>query len=391
MLLLLPRINSTAPFAASKFRTRVGESLASVERHGTPLAEATTSSLEALKAYSTGYRVAFTVGFSASVPHLERAIAIDPQFAMAYAVLGNLYSSVGESVRSLQSTSKAYELRDRANDRDKFYIIANYQRQVTGNLERAQETCEIWAQTYPRDAHAHGLLSGFILQSSGKYEKSIEAAKKAIALDPDLAPAYANLAATYFNLNRLPEAENTIEQAYHRKLDMTEFLVLRYYISLLKGDVAGVEQQAALSRTKLEGEHWIIHSEALASARAGRLRLAEALSRRAIELARQAGQVERAATYLAGLAVSQAFFGLIPEWAPLLSDPNPCLPSARKILSMPLRNDMTYTRVMMGNFTFTIAVSGSITWTKNFYGNARPFTWNGDGFELLTNRPITEI
>ena len=313
MLLLLPRINSTAPFAASKFRTRVGESLASVERHGTPLAEATTSSLEALKAYSTGYRVAFTVGFSASVPHLERAIAIDPQFAMAYAVLGNLYSSVGESVRSLQSTSKAYELRDRANDRDKFYIIANYQRQVTGNLERAQETCEIWAQTYPRDAHAHGLLSGFILQSSGKYEKSIEAAKKAIALDPDLAPAYANLAASYFNLNRLPEAENTIEQAYHRKLDMTEFLVLRYYISLLKGDVAGVEQQAALSRTKLEGEHWIIHSEALASARAGRLRLAEALSRRAIELARQAGQVERAATYLAGLAVSQAFFGLISE------------------------------------------------------------------------------
>ncbi|MBV9082121.1 MAG: protein kinase [Acidobacteriaceae bacterium] len=294
---------------ASKFRTRMGESLASIEKHGTPLAEATTSSLEALQAYSTGYRLAFTESFSAAVPHLERAIAIDPQFAIAYAVLGNLYASVGESVRSLQNTTKAYELRERSNDRDKFYIIANYERTVTGNLVRAREICRLWAQTYPRDAHAHGVLSGFILQSSGRYEESIEEAKKAIALDPDLTPAYANLAASYFNLGRLQAAEHTIEQASQRNLSMSEFLFLRYYIALVKADVAGAQRQVTLSRGEPQAEHWILHSEALKSARSGQLELAESISRRAVELARQGGQLERAATYLAGMAVSHAFFG----------------------------------------------------------------------------------
>ena len=136
--------------------------------------------LEAWKAYNTGYRVAFSTGFLAAVPHLKRAIEIDPQFAMAHAVLGNLYSGIGESALSAESTSKAYELRDRASDREKFYITVNYDRQVTGNLEKAQQTCELWVQTYPRDAHAHGLFSGFVTQGSGKYLKSIEEAKKAM-------------------------------------------------------------------------------------------------------------------------------------------------------------------------------------------------------------------
>jgi serine/threonine protein kinase/tetratricopeptide (TPR) repeat protein len=298
---------------ATKFRTRVGESLASVEKHGTPLAVATTSSLEALKAYSTGYNVAFTSGFAAAAPHLKRAVAIDPQFAMAYAVLGNLYSNIGESALSMESTSRAYDLRERASDREKFFITVNYDRQVTGNLEKAQQSCELWAQTYPRDAHAHGLLSGFISQSSGKYEKSIEEAKRAIALDPDLTPAYANLASTYFFLGRLGEAEDVIQQAYARKLEMTEFLVLRYYISFLRGDTAGMARQFGLSREKSRPEDWIVHSEALVLARSGQLEHAMTMSVRAIELARQAGQRERAAMYEAGAAVWQAFLGNVPE------------------------------------------------------------------------------
>jgi eukaryotic-like serine/threonine-protein kinase len=182
---------------ASKFRSHVGESLSSVKKHSTPLAEATTTSLEALKAYSTGMKVAFSTGLVPAVPHLERAVAIDPKFAMAYSNLGLVYSDIGESVLSSENTSKAYELRDLTSDREKFFITANYARQVTGNLEKAQRILELWAQTYPRDANPHGLMSGFICQGSGKFEESVEEAKKAIALDPDFTPGYVNLAYGY--------------------------------------------------------------------------------------------------------------------------------------------------------------------------------------------------
>ncbi len=136
---------------ARKFRIRVGESLATVERHSTPLAEATTSSLEALKAYSTASKLNLSSGSgAASIPFFRRAVEIDPTFAMAYAHLGLVYSSIGESVLSIETTTKAWQLRDRASDRERFFIDFTYDRQVTGNLEKAYETLESWLQTYPR-------------------------------------------------------------------------------------------------------------------------------------------------------------------------------------------------------------------------------------------------
>ena len=161
---------------ARTFRSRVGESLATVEKHSVPLEEATTSSLEALKAYSAAMKVIFSTG-AAAVPLLKRAVEIDPEFAMAHAFLGLMYSSLGESVLSTESTSKAYQLRDRASDREKFFITAMYDRQVTGNLEKARQTLELWTQTYPRDADAHGLLGGFSTAGTGKFEQSIDAAQ----------------------------------------------------------------------------------------------------------------------------------------------------------------------------------------------------------------------
>ena len=207
---------------ASKFRTRVGESLATVEKHNTPLAEATTPSLEALKAYSTAIKVEFTTGAVTAVPVLKRAVEIDPKFALAYAHLGLMYSDFGESVLSMESTSKAYQLRDRASDRERFFITAMYDRQVTGNLEKAHQTLELWAQTYPRDVLPHGLLSGFASQGLGQYEKSIEEAQKALAIDPDLTPAYLNLGYSYFYLDRLGDAENTLQRASERKMEIPE-------------------------------------------------------------------------------------------------------------------------------------------------------------------------
>ena len=180
--------------AASTFRTRVGESLATVERHSKPLAEATTSSLDALRAFSTGFDALNVEGNGAFVPLLKRAVEIDPNFALAHSQLGLAYSALGEQILARQSTSRAYELRAHASDREQFFIAATYDRQVTGNLAKAADTFVLWTQTYPRDSAAHGLWSGFATQGVGKYETSIDEARKSIDLDPDSVFGYLNLA-----------------------------------------------------------------------------------------------------------------------------------------------------------------------------------------------------
>jgi len=298
---------------ASRFRTRIGESLSTVEKHDTPLADATTPSLEALKAYSAAVRVALSTGHVAAVPLLRRAIAIDPKFAMAHAFLGLAYSGMGESVLSAESTSKAYELRDRASDREKFFIVFAYERQVTGNLEKAQQTCELWAQTYPREVEPHALMSGASSQGTGKFERSIAEAKKALGLNPDHTYGYVNLAFSYFYLDRLEEAVTTLERASERKIEVPELLLLRYFIAFLKEDQVGMDREAARAKGVPGAEDWMSHSEALALARSGRLQQAGKMSRRAADLAQQAGQRERAATFDAGAAVWDAFFGDTPE------------------------------------------------------------------------------
>lgn len=300
---------------ARKFRVRVGESLTTIKEFNTPLQEATTQSLEALKAYSAAWKVAFSTGYAAAVPDLKRAIEIDPNFAMAHAYLGRIYGDIGESVLSAESTAKAYQLRDRTSDREKLFITASYDLQVTGNLEKAKQTLQLWAQTYPREAGPHGLMSGTVYQCTGNYEESIEEAKEAIALDPDFTPGYANLAYSYFYLERagdfkhLADAESVIQRASERNLEIPDFLVLRYYIALLKGDKGGMERVAARAKGKLGAEDWMSHGEALTLARSGQLRKAMAVESDAVQLAEQAGQRERAAVFQTGEAVWEALFG----------------------------------------------------------------------------------
>jgi serine/threonine protein kinase/Tfp pilus assembly protein PilF len=294
---------------ASKFRTRVGESLTTVEKHNTPLETATTSSLEALKAYSTAMQVSFSAGFSEAVPHLKRAVEIDPQFATAYAFMGLMYSNLGESVLSLENTKKAYQLRDRASDRERYLITTLYERNVTGNLEKEQQTLRAWEQTYPRDRDAHGLLAGFALEGTGQYEKAIEEANIALGIDPDLSPGYTDIAASNFFLDRVAEAEKTIRTAVERKRETPDLLLLQYYIAFVKGDTAGMDRAAALAKGKPGVEDWMLHSQALVEARSGRVQAATTLSRRAVDIAQQAGQKESAASYQVAQAVWQALFG----------------------------------------------------------------------------------
>src|SRR5437773_1056744 len=298
---------------ASKFRTRVGESLATVEKHSTPLSEATTPSLDALKAFSMGWKVLGSTGHAAALPFFKRATEIDPKFATAYAWLGRVYSAIGELGLSMESTSKAWQLRDRASDQERFFIDFSYYKLVRGDLEKTQQTCELWAQTYPRDMRPHAFLGSSTSTALGRFEKAAEEGKKAIELDPDHPFPYANLAAYYVFRNRLAEAQITLQRASERKLEIPELLALRYQIAFLKDDKTEMERLAALGQEKSELEDWTCDQEASALAYYGHLQQARRKSRRAVDLARQAGHRESAAQHEAGAAVRESLFGNAQE------------------------------------------------------------------------------
>jgi DNA-binding winged helix-turn-helix (wHTH) protein/tetratricopeptide (TPR) repeat protein len=290
---------------AGNARTRLGESLATIEQHNVALEMATTPSLEALKAFSTGMRLNETGGYTAALPLFQRAVQLDPQFALAYAHLGLKYSEMGESQLASESTAKAYELRDRASDRERFFIIALYHRQVTGNLEKEQQTLQLWADTYPRDPLPHSLLSGFATQGTGQYEKSIEEANTALKLDPDSGPPHVNVAFANVYLDRPAEVEKTLAESS----GWPQIPLIRYYLAFLKADQSAMENAAALAKGKPDLEPQMLSIEALAQARFGHAEAADANVRLAVEMAERSGQKEAAATYEAGEAVWQALFG----------------------------------------------------------------------------------
>jgi len=290
-----------------RFRTRVGESLVTVEKHSTPLAEATTPSLEALKAYSTAMKVNVSAGGAAAIPFFRRAVEVDPQFAMAYANLGLSYGLTGQSVLSAESATKAWQLRDRVSDREKFFIDFTYNRQVTGNLEKAYQTLELWFQTYPRgaDPSALDLLAGLSSNGTGRFERAIEASQAKLAADPSFIFAYNNLASSYFFTDRFAETESTLQRASERK---RESPLLLYNLAALKGDQDQMDRAVALARGK-PAEHRVAHSAALGLARSGRLQAALRLSNRAGALASQEGNYEVVASYRAARAVWEAICG----------------------------------------------------------------------------------
>jgi tetratricopeptide (TPR) repeat protein len=291
---------------ATRFRTRVGESLATIEKHSRPLAEATTPSFDALKAYSDALKE-FAQARRGSL--LQRAVTLDPEFAVAHAQLGFNLGGRGEAALGRQSLIKAYQLRHRASDVERFSIETFYDRDVTGNLEREQRTLETWAQSYPRDPSPHTLLAGLALTSTGQHELAIAETEKAIAMDPDHVPAYANRAFNQLYLNRLDDALLTIARASERKLESGTFLLIPYFVAFLKGDDEELTRTAAAARKSPELVDRIRHLEALALARSGRLQDARRTSAVLLEIAQQSGRRERAGLFEAGRAVWEAFHG----------------------------------------------------------------------------------
>jgi eukaryotic-like serine/threonine-protein kinase len=199
------------------------------------------------------------------------------------------------------------------SDRERFFIEVTYDRIVTGNLERARQTCMSWAQTFPRDPVAHALASGLILQGLGDFEFSIEEARKALGLDPDLGPAYTNLAYSYSLGGRMKEATNVVTQASGRGFNPPEMIVLQYAIAFAAEDAEAMKHAAALASGKPWAEDWMSQAEALAAADRGQIHLARQLSRQARELAIGLGQPERAAGYESAFAVDEALFGYTEE------------------------------------------------------------------------------
>jgi len=196
---------------AVHFRTRVGESLASVQKHDMPLAEATTQSLAALKAYSRGWQLVYS-NQPAAIPFFSQAVEIDPQFAMAHAALGLMYGHTGESGLAAEHTAKAYALRERASENEKFFISAYYEGRTTGNQEKAEQICQAWSRAYPRDVTPHAFLSGFIYTGLGKYERAVAEAQRVIEIDPDADIGYYNLAFNYMYLGRLGQAQEALRR-----------------------------------------------------------------------------------------------------------------------------------------------------------------------------------
>ena len=294
---------------ATKFRNRVGESLTSVGQHDTPLAEATTSSLEALKAYSEGWKVLKTQGEAAAAPFFQRAVDIDSKFAIAYAVLGVMHSTIGDPSLAAEYASKAYELRQRTNDREKFFITAYYDGRVTGNMEMAQQTCEMWATTYPRDDGPLSFLGGFIDPTLGEYEQGVSAGEKIIDLSPDQQLGYMHLGFNLIALGRLEEAKETIRTATKRGIEVPFSLLLQHDIAFLNSDKPEMDRLVAKAEENSDAEISMSDHQAGALAFAGRLQQARILSQHAIDAAQQTGYKERAGFFATRVALREAFFG----------------------------------------------------------------------------------
>jgi DNA-binding winged helix-turn-helix (wHTH) protein/tetratricopeptide (TPR) repeat protein len=294
---------------ANLFRNRVGESLATIQQHDTPLAEATTPSLEALKAYSMGHKLISSTGAADALPFFQRAIAIDPSFAMAYALLGRAYGDLGEAALSAQNTARAYQLRDRISDAEKFWITASYDMQVTENMERAQQTCEVWERTYPHDPTPASFLAGIVYPVFGKYRQGVEEAQKALDIDPDFLISFAILSGNYQSLGSLQDAENTFRKAEARKVEIPELMLAQYDVAFLRGDIRVMDHVAALARGNQPADEWITQHSASALAYNGQAQKARKAAQIAEDFAQREGHLEAAALYKAGTAAWEGFFG----------------------------------------------------------------------------------
>jgi len=292
---------------ASEMRSRLGESLGTVQKYNTPLEQATTPSLEALQAYNLGYKTWRAGDNAAALPFLQRAAQLDPNFALAYSGMGVAYTNLGETGSSVQNTRKAFELRAGVSEQERLLIESDYYNSVTGDLIKARRSAALGAQTYPRDPTFH-LDLGVFLTTLGQYEPSLKEFSESLRLAPYESFFYREVVFTNLLLNRPEEAQAIARKAHEKGLDSSLSPVL-YGIAFYQGDTAGMAQQV-VSATGTTGDADLLFAlEADTAAHFGSLGKAREFSRQAANSAERAGEKEAAAGYYTVSALREGLFG----------------------------------------------------------------------------------
>jgi eukaryotic-like serine/threonine-protein kinase len=298
--------------ATSRLRGELGESLASVQKFDVPLYQATTPSLEALKEFSLGNKEASEKSLAASLPRLQHAIQLDPNFAMGYDALGVTYSSLSQTGRASEYITKAYQLRDHASEREKLEITANYYSDVTGELEKAAQTSREEITNYPRESAFYNQL-GLVLDAQGKYDQAVEVTRQAVRLSPDWVGAYENLSNYLLALQRFSEARQIIQEAQSRKLDDYILHNDLYALAFLDSDSAAMAEQRQWFAGQPDYENFGLGLASDSEAYVGHLRQARELSKRAVDSAVRADSKENAAIWQTIAAQREAVFGNVAK------------------------------------------------------------------------------
>jgi tetratricopeptide (TPR) repeat protein len=292
--------------AGSSLRKKLGESLASVQKYDKPLSEATTSSLEALKAFSLGDVKHQSFDELPALPLYQRAVELDPNFAMAYARLGTVYSNLGQSELAEKNREKAFELRDRASEHEKLYIMSHYYVD-SGQLEKGITALELYKQTYPRDSIPYNNLAVVYIMM-GQYENALDNARRSVQLDPDSASGYSNVAFAYAGLNRLDEAKATLNQALQRKAGAVVVHSSLAVIAWLEGDPAGVERELDLMKNDPQSDFTETGMRSAMAAYAGQLNAARTFGQKQRDAAQRLGFKEAVAGEYSQEAFMEATF-----------------------------------------------------------------------------------
>jgi eukaryotic-like serine/threonine-protein kinase len=293
--------------AASEIRGKLGESLSTVKKFDVPVQQASTSSLEALQAFSLGRQLMASNDSSVSIAPFQRAIKLDPNFAMAYSAAGVCYLNLGQTSLAAEYNQKAYDLRDRVSERERFYIESHYQHMTVGDLEKARQIYEEWARAYPRDETPPTNL-GVIYGVMGDAQKGLSEAQDAFKLNPS-GLNYSNLIGSFVTANRLDEARSVAAEAQANKLDTGNLRLALYQLAFLKNDSQALADQVAWSRGKPGLEDVFIALEADTVAFHGQFRKANDLTQLAARTAEKADEKETAAAYIAQSALRSALFG----------------------------------------------------------------------------------
>lgn len=301
--------------AATNLRDKLGESLSTVQKYDTPLEQASTPSLEALQALSQGFKVLYGDGGSPeAIPFFKHAVELDHNFAMAYAILARTLIDVQEFGPATDAMQKAYQLRDHASEREKFFIDSNYYTLVSGDLQKAEDTCQLWIQAYPRAVEARNVIAGPVDLQLGNYDQTIENANAAVRDHPDLPVAYAHLMIADIALNRREDAKAAYQQATEHKVDSPFFFDPNLYlIAFIEGDRNAMSQIVNRNAGKSGLEEIFLADESLTAAYSGELAKSREFSRQAAAAARREDNIEAEAGFAASDALTDALFGFGPE------------------------------------------------------------------------------